>query len=160
MDNGAAGEWLTYREVGERLGISTAAARQLSRRRGWQRRTPNAYGVAAEILVPEGALDPALHPSADGIRTGNGTGNGAGAAYILLLAEVARERERAERAERLFDDERRRAEHAELRGDELQLRLAEAIAVERALRDDLVQEHRRFIAHLSARAPWWRRWFR
>ncbi len=35
--------WLTYAEVGELLGISTGAARQLVRRHKWPRRTPNEY---------------------------------------------------------------------------------------------------------------------
>ena len=62
-------EWLTYAQAGERLGISTAAARQLSRRRGWQRRTPNAFGARAEILVPSEALDRPLKANADPVHT-------------------------------------------------------------------------------------------
>jgi hypothetical protein len=57
MTTESTGEWLTCAEAGKRLGIWAAAARQLSRRRGWQRRTPNAYGFRAEILVPEDALE-------------------------------------------------------------------------------------------------------
>src|SRR4051812_36017371 len=45
--------WLTYAEVGELLGISTGAARQLARRHKWPRRTPNEYGAMARVLVPE-----------------------------------------------------------------------------------------------------------
>jgi hypothetical protein len=49
------GRWLTYAEAGQRLGISPEAVRQLARRRGWPRRTPNAYGGLATVLVPEDA---------------------------------------------------------------------------------------------------------
>jgi hypothetical protein len=48
--------WLTYAAAGELLGISPEAVRQLARRRGWPRRTPNAYGVQAQILMPEDVL--------------------------------------------------------------------------------------------------------
>ena len=68
-------EWLTYSEAGKRLGISTAAARQLSRRRDWQRRTPNAYGIPATVLVPGEVLENASNtdavPQTDGVRTGH-----------------------------------------------------------------------------------------
>jgi hypothetical protein len=50
------GRWLTYAEAGQLLGISPEAVRQLARRRGWSRRTPNAYGVQARVLVPENAI--------------------------------------------------------------------------------------------------------
>jgi hypothetical protein len=117
------GEWLTYAEAGKRFGISPAAARQLSRRRGWQRRTPNAYGLAAQILVPADAL---IAPS-DGVRTAHDTGNGEHrteeTASALLLAEA--ERKRADRAERLFDEERQRADRAERHLEEERRRVDE-----------------------------------
>jgi hypothetical protein len=47
--------WLTYAEVGKLLGITSAAARMLAKRRGWARRTPNAYGDRARVLVPADA---------------------------------------------------------------------------------------------------------
>ena len=46
------GRWLTYEEAGELLGISTQAARMLSKRRGWALRPPNAHGGRAQVLVP------------------------------------------------------------------------------------------------------------
>ena len=68
-------EWLTYAQLGRKLGISTAAARQLSRRRDWQRRTPNAYGIPATVLVPGEVLENASNtdavPQTDGVRTGH-----------------------------------------------------------------------------------------
>src|SRR5918997_388818 len=44
--------WVTYAQAGELLGISTQAARMLAKRRGWARRTPNAYGDRALVLLP------------------------------------------------------------------------------------------------------------
>ena len=56
----AEGErWLTYAEGGDILGVSAAAARMLAKRRGWPRRTPNAFGERARVLVPD---DVAVHP--------------------------------------------------------------------------------------------------
>src|SRR5436309_15624416 len=48
--------WLTYAEAGELLGISTQAARMLAKRRGWARRTPNAYGDRALVLLPSDVI--------------------------------------------------------------------------------------------------------
>ena len=45
-------EWLTYPEVGERLNISTEAARQRALRGHWQRRMDN-HGHAL-VAIPEG----------------------------------------------------------------------------------------------------------
>lgn len=56
-----AEEWLTYLELGERLGITASAARMHARRRGWQRRAPNAIGGQARVLVPASAD---VHPRA------------------------------------------------------------------------------------------------
>src|SRR6516225_4953599 len=48
--------WLPYAEAGELLGITSAAARMLAKRRGWARRMPNAYGDRAHVLVPADAV--------------------------------------------------------------------------------------------------------
>ena len=48
--------WLTYAEIGRLFGITPSAARMLAKRRGWPRRTPNAYGDRARILVPADAV--------------------------------------------------------------------------------------------------------
>src|SRR5438874_1955974 len=47
------GRWLTYEEAGELLGITAQAARMVAKRRGWARRTPNAYGDRALVQVPD-----------------------------------------------------------------------------------------------------------
>jgi hypothetical protein len=48
--------WVTYAEAGKLLGVSAQAARMLAKRRGWARRTPNAYGDRALVLVPADAI--------------------------------------------------------------------------------------------------------
>src|SRR5256885_17159604 len=50
------GRWLTYADAGEVLGITAQAARMLAKRRGWSRRTPNAYGDRALVQVPDDAV--------------------------------------------------------------------------------------------------------
>jgi hypothetical protein len=85
MADESGGAWLTYQEAGERFGISAAAARQMSRRRSWQRRTPNSYGAKAQILVPEDAL-PAV---SEAVQTPHERGNGVQAptAAIVFLEQ-------------------------------------------------------------------------
>ena len=165
MATDEAGEWLTYAEAGKRLGISPAAARQLSRRRGWQRRTPNAYGVAAQILVPAEAP---TAPS-DGVRTANEREDGERgteeATFASLLIEA--ERKRADRAERLFDEERLRADRAERhleeergRVEQLQTALADAVAAERITAGVAAGLRAELDRRKDWRPPLWRWWFR
>src|SRR4051812_18275843 len=81
MPDGDQQRWLTYAEAGELLGISAQAARMLAKRRGWARRTPNAYGDRARVFV---SPDTVVQPRAglDAVRSGNvitserGTPNG------------------------------------------------------------------------------------
>ena len=47
---------LTYAQIGDRLGISSDAARMLARRRGWTRQAPNRRGAPVFVLVAEQAL--------------------------------------------------------------------------------------------------------
>jgi hypothetical protein len=49
------GSWLTYAEAAALLGCTPEAVRQRARRHEWSRRTPNAYGGQAQILVPDDA---------------------------------------------------------------------------------------------------------
>jgi hypothetical protein len=49
-----SGEWLSYKEAGERLGVSAEAARQRAIRGSWPRRSSN-EGMAL-IRVPEGVI--------------------------------------------------------------------------------------------------------
>jgi hypothetical protein len=53
--SGRGGQWLTYRDLAERLGISVEAAQQKARRGRWQRRDSN--DGRRLVLVPYEALD-------------------------------------------------------------------------------------------------------
>ncbi len=121
-------EWMTYAELGRRLGISPAAARQLSRRRKWERRTPNAYGQPAQILVPEDTLNSVPEGNVGGGRTANGEEYDVQAsletAFTLLARQLEREQGRADRAERQLEADRERIE-------QLTTELADARAAER-----------------------------
>ena len=52
----AEGRWLSYTEAAQLLGISSEALRSLARRHQWDRRSPNAIGGQAWVLVPEDRL--------------------------------------------------------------------------------------------------------
>jgi hypothetical protein len=65
--SGRGGQWLTYRDLAERLGISVEAAQQKARRGRWQRRDNN--DGRRLVLVPYETLDtqtiPATKPPYD-----------------------------------------------------------------------------------------------
>ena len=61
------GQWLTYREAGQVLGISSEAVRSLARRKGWSRQTPNEIGGIARVLLP---ADRRARPGTTGDTTG------------------------------------------------------------------------------------------
>ena len=149
------GRWLTYAEAGQLLGISAEAVRQLARRRGWLRRTPNAYGVQTTVLVPEDAfvrprtgLDvvhpgdvrgtPELPPYGV-VRPGESSVRAYEAADMLrviretvdglaapLREQLERERGRADRAERRVDELQAALAEERLRIDNLHAELADA----------------------------------
>jgi hypothetical protein len=122
----------TYAELAHRLGISGDAARQLTRRRGWQRIRGNFPGAPAVILVPTDDLaaeqwrsdrptPPDDHPTPS---YGNGatppdTGLLAGALAALEDA-VAALREQLGRAEAGREAERTRADDLRDRLDTMQ----------------------------------------
>ena len=147
------GRWLTYSEAGQRLGISPEAVRQLARRRGWPRRTPNAYGGLATVFVPEDAPVRA-RPGVDAGQPGyeRGTAGQPASGFVRADENGVRAFEPAdmirlirETMESLLtplreqlDRERERVEQAELRAeadrtrvDELRTALADAVAAER-----------------------------
>ena len=145
MSESESERWLTYAEVGDILGVSAAAARMLAKRRGWPRRTPNAFGDRARVLVP---ADIAVRP-----RSASYAEHTAHA--ISSDQDGANEHDQAnvrvfEQAITVLQEQlaiaNARADRAEHRINELQAALSEA--------------HRRFIDHLTERRPWWRRWFR
>jgi hypothetical protein len=155
MASDDTGEWLTYAEAGKRLGISTAAAQQLSRRRKWPRRTPNAYGVLAEILVPTEALKKPMKPPTDGRRMGDIGRDTSEAAFGVLVRQLEREQGRADRAEQQLDAERQRVETGRRRIDELQGALADAVAAERIAAGEAARLRER-----ADRRREWRLWRR
>jgi len=55
-DRPPEGRWLTYGEAAQLLGISSEALRSLARRHRWDRRSPNAIGGQAWVLVPADRL--------------------------------------------------------------------------------------------------------
>jgi hypothetical protein len=145
--------WVTYAEAGELLGISTEAARQLARRRGWPRRTPNERGAVAHVQVPAdlGTVRLAVRPRpvVNGGRTPVVPGTNSSDERPDSVPDVLRTvRETVELLlaplREQLDHERARADRAEQRIDELQTALT--------------TERRRVIEILTA--PWWRRWFR
>jgi len=130
------GQWLTYAEAGRRFGISQEAARQLGKRRNWQRRTPNEPNEPARIFVPEdayvrpktavnGERPPVDQPPANGHdQLAEQGSRGFEIAISALAAQLDRaderarlERERADRLEGALADarvaERRSAGEAE-----------------------------------------------
>jgi hypothetical protein len=141
--------WLTYAEAGEVLGISAQAARMFAKRHNWARRTPNAYGERAQVLVPiDAVVQPRAASYAD--RTGyviadvqprpNGhdqVNDQANVRAIEVLNEqlgvanrqIEAANQRADRAEQRADNERKRAEL-------LQAQLASAQAAERTAREE------------------------
>jgi hypothetical protein len=68
-----AGSWLTYAEAAALLGCTPEAVRQRARRQKWSRRTPNAYGGQAQILVPDDA-DVRPRPAPTAVHTGDSRG--------------------------------------------------------------------------------------
>lgn len=110
---------LTYREIGERLGLTTDAARQLTRRRKWPRGSDGGgrtlITVSAEELarcssspLPDGRLEgiPANGhaslppPHQDGARSERATLRRELLAYLERIEQATRTEREAERAER------------------------------------------------------------
>jgi hypothetical protein len=149
--------WVTYAQAGELLGISTQAARMLAKRRGWARRTPNAYGDRALILLPDDvSVQPCVALSTE--RAGHTTPSDSDQSMapdrvnvqpFVDAIEALREQlgithrqvdeanARADRAELRADDERRRADEERTRAEQQietlrkklsELRIAERLA--------------------------------
>src|SRR3954470_2289098 len=59
--SGRGGQWLTYRDLAERLGVSVEAAQQKARRGRWQRRDNN--DGRRLVLVPYETLDTQTIPA-------------------------------------------------------------------------------------------------
>jgi hypothetical protein len=159
--DGEAGRWLTYAEAGQALGgISPEAARQLARRRNWPRRTPNAYGDKAMVLVPD-------ETAADGPRrtaviraTTHDRADGRDRPDVHAMLETIRMlREAADTANARLDAaaEERRQLGEERR--ELLTALADARTAAMISGSEAAALRAQFEL-LAVRRPWWRRWFR
>jgi hypothetical protein len=148
---------LSYRELADRLSISVEAARQIVRRRGWQRIVPNRLGAAAMVVVPIADLDaenwrqdrptpqdnppttPDVPPDAADFRTALDAIREAHASETETLREQMTEaRQRADRAEAGLAGERQRADRAEARADQERLRADELRTSLEAVRADLL----------------------
>lgn len=183
------GRWLTYPEAGQLLGISPEAVRQLARRRGWLRRTPNAYGVQARVLVPENAvvrprpgLTAVQRPDERGMPDGDvhldeqqmsgldrldesGVRAFEAANLIRILREtmeglVTPLREQIERERSRVDRAERQLDEERQRIEELRATLADAVAAERITAGVAAGLRAELDRREDWRAPWWRRWFR
>jgi hypothetical protein len=116
MENDQAGRWLTYAEAGRRFGVTPEAARQLARRRGWQRRTPNEPNETARIFVPDdayvrprtpviGVSPPSAPPAANGVdQAAEQNVRGFELAISALTAQLERADRRADRFETALAD--------------------------------------------------------
>lgn len=179
-----AEEWLTYSDLGERLGISSEAARQKAIRYRWRRRTNN-HGKA-EVLVDLVEVRehmerfPPRKPKNDQPSDDRSTPEdqqsdaqtfAALDAHIeTLKAMVAKAEALAERERERADNERTRADAERGRADRLQERVEELLT-ERARLSDQQQQAVRSLeqqiedlrgimearAATDARRPWWRR---
>jgi hypothetical protein len=138
------GQWLTYAEAGERFGISQEAARQLAKRRNWQRRTPNEPNEPARILVPDDAyVRPKTPVTGGGPPVDQPPTNGHDQAveqgvraFEIAISALAAQLERADERARL---ERERADRLDVAL--VEVRTAERIATREvaALRTKLDQ---------------------
>lgn len=178
-----AEEWLTYSDLGERLGISSEAARQKAIRYRWRRRTNN-HGKA-EVLVDlvevreQMERFPPRKPKTDqpfddrstaDDQTSDAQTFAALDAHIeTLKAMVAKAETLAERERERADNERSRADSERGRADRLQERVEELLT-ERARMSDQQQQAVRVLEQqiedlrgvmesraAEARRPWWRR---
>ena len=135
---------LTYGQIGERLGMSADAARQLVRRKGWCRSRPNAIGQPVVVVVPASELTNEHNqpPTDDGPSVSRGVSDGAPTDYganpdgddrrSVLSVTVGALRSAVNLLGQQFEAERRRADAAQTQIEELHrdLTAAEIAAAE------------------------------
>jgi hypothetical protein len=154
------GQWLTYAEAGQRFGVSQEAARQLARRRGWPRRTPNEPNEPARILVPDDAYVRPRTPVNGGDRavdhpipTGDDQPAEHGAqAFEIAITALATQLDRSDERAR---QERERADRLERKLEEMAVDLADARTAERIAAGEVAALR----AEIDKRQAWslWRR---
>jgi DNA primase len=169
-----AGEWFTYSELAERLGISTEAVRQKVIRNGWPKR-PNNRGKAEvlvdldqvreqmEIYPPRKPKQPSeARQTPDEQPSDTQTIAALDAHIETLKAMVAKAEALTERERSRADDERGRADRLQARVEEL-LDESARIIERHAKTDEQIAQLRATMQALeeAARAraaqPWWRR---
>ena len=126
-------EWMTYRQIGERFGLGTEAARTRVRRLGWRTQPDDGRTL---VQVPD---DADIRPASDRACAPDGdrpVGPGELAALVELLtaAEV-----RVRRLEQLAETERDRAVHAEAMTAQVKAELAGQTARSDRLQAELEQ---------------------
>jgi hypothetical protein len=120
-------EWLTYSEIGARLGLNAEAARTRARRAGW--RTQPGNDGRTRVLVPDRALQ---HPvDKPGQDRANETDRLTGLVELLTAAEV-----RVSRLEQQLEAERVRVDEARTEAGHLR---AELMVAQADLSDRTVQ---------------------
>ena len=172
------GDWLTYRQLAEKLGTSAEGARRRAQRGRWTRQRGN--DGLARVLVPEDALDGQRPVRAPSVRSDSAGASSESLSLIeALRAHVATLEEQLAAAEaRASEDTAALREHnATLKADFEKLEVLLAAERERAdkaiigfetlLRTESERADRaiaafeslaqRLEAMAEARRPWWRR---
>jgi chromosome segregation ATPase len=115
-------EWLTYREIGARLGLNVEAVRTRVRRAGW--RTQPGNDGRTRVLVPVEAVVEPVRPDDEGVNDRvNRTGDLTGLVALLTATEA-----RVSRLERQLEAERDRVNEARSETDRLRGELAQQTA--------------------------------
>jgi hypothetical protein len=140
-DSTADGRWMTFTELGQYRGISKASAIKLVRRHGWRRQKDNAGRVRALVPVAWAtASDAGKRDSTADDMAGNpkdSTGDHLSRAISVLDAAVATLREQLARENGRVDEEKARAEAAEVGREAERTARAQAEAETEALRVQL-----------------------
>jgi chromosome segregation ATPase len=106
-------EWLTYREIGARLGLNVEAVRTRVRRAGW--RTQAGNDGRARILVPDRVfVEPVVDPVSEDADRINRAGDLTGLVTLLTAAEA-----RISRLEKQLEAEHDRVNEARSEADRL-----------------------------------------
>jgi hypothetical protein len=115
-------EWLTYRDIGARLGLNVEAVRTRVRRAGW--RTQPGNDGRTRVLVPVEVLVESVRPDEDRVNHQvNRTADLTGLLALLTAAEA-----RVGRMEKQLEAERDRVNEARSEVDRLRIEVAELTA--------------------------------
>jgi hypothetical protein len=115
-------EWLTYREIGARLGLNVEAVRTRVRRAGW--RTQPGNDGRTRVLVPDRVLVEPVEHDGEGVNRGVNRAHDLTGLVTLLTAAEAR----ISRLEKQVEDERDRINEARSEADRLRTEVAHLTA--------------------------------